>query len=151
MKRLATAALGLVLAASAAGAGPDRVSLLFGSYHINARDDYDQLNPGVFLTWEGRFETTLGVYRNSYGKIAESAQVLYPVANWKNGQLQVFAGIAHYPGDGDTVAVHLGDLIPIAGLSARWGNLFAVMIPCFCEGFDALVAGGVTFPIGQRP
>ena len=52
-------------------ADPDRISILLSSYHVDAKQDFEQVNPGGFLTWENRMgglDYSLGAYRNSYGR-----------------------------------------------------------------------------------
>jgi hypothetical protein len=132
--------------AGPAFAGPDRASLLLGSRHINPAEDFDQVNPGLFLTWEGRrVDLTLGVYHNSYGRVSTAATLGFTL--WQHGEAEagVFAGLAHYPGNGRAFLVHAGDVVPVGGLQLRWRNLFGQVIPLDGGVADAVVTFGVTF------
>lgn len=131
--------LSCLLLAAPAGAGPDRVSILVGSHHIAANQAFEELNPGVFLTWEGRrLDWTVGAFRNSYGRTSVAATAALPL--WQAGdlRLEAFAGLAHYPVEGRTIRLHVGDLVPLGGLQLRWRNLFVQAIP-----LDGVVAAGV--------
>ena len=66
-----------VLVSSVAQAGPDRVSVLLGSEHINATREFQEFNPGVFLTWERQFNYSIGIYYNSYEEISPLISVGY--------------------------------------------------------------------------
>lgn len=72
-----------------AAAGPDRVSVLLGSAHIGAapsiRDGrgYNQINPGLFLTWEtDHVDWTIGAYLNSFERGSVSATAGLPIFTW---------------------------------------------------------------------
>lgn len=145
MMRLA-AALASVLATPAM-AEPDRVSILLGSRHPGASVTYEQVNPGIFLTWEDRafgLDYSAGVYRNSYGRASVAATAALPIIERGQFQAAVFGGLALYPGNGDDFAVHAGDMVPIAGLQARMGNAFVQVMPG--DGM-AVVSFGLTFPL----
>lgn len=134
--------------ATPAAADPDRVSILLGSRHPGANVPYEQVNPGVFLTWEDRgawgLDYSLGVYRNSYGRASVAGTVALPVIERGQFQAAVFGGLAVYPGNGDQFAVHAGDVVPIAGVQARLGNGFVQVMPG--DGM-AVVTFGLTFPL----
>jgi hypothetical protein len=137
--------LALLLAAPAS-AGPDRVSLMFGSHHIAANQPFEEINPGVFLTWEGRrLDWTVGAFHNSYGRTSVAGTVALPL--WKTGELRLdaFAGIAHYPVDGRNFRFHAGDLVPLGGLQLRWRNLFVQAIPLDGGVAAGVLSFGVTF------
>lgn len=135
----------LLLGAGPAVAGPDRASLLIGSRHIDPRGQFEEVNPGLFLTWEGRLDLTLGVYRNSYGRTSTAAMLGLPL--WRRGEAEVeaFAGLAHYPVNGREFLIHVGDVVPLGGLQLRWRNLFGQVIPLDGGVADAVVTFGVTF------
>lgn len=142
------AALALALMPAMACAAPDRISVLLGSNHIGAKIPFEQVNPGVFLTWErAHVDWTVGAYRNSFGKMSASLTAALPLARWHNGELSAFAGAALYPGDGYTFAVHAGDLVPIGGLQVRQGRVFMQVIPSDGRTVDAIVTFGLTFPL----
>jgi hypothetical protein len=129
-------------------AGPDRVSFLFGSHHLAASSDFEELNPGVFLTWDRRLDYSVGVFRNSYGRGAIAALAALPVYERGAFQLDLFAGAAYYPEDGRRFRAHLGDIIPMGGLQMRYGYAFAQIIPSDGRDADAIVSFGVTVPLG---
>ena len=128
-------------------ADPDRVSVLLGSAHPGADRTFEQVNPGVFLTWEDRalgLDYSVGAYRNSYGRASIAATAALPVIDRGQFQLALFGGLALYPGNGADFAVHAGDVVPIAGLQARLGHGFVQVMPG--DGM-AVAAFGLTFPI----
>lgn len=142
--------LALLLLAAPASAEPDRISYLLGSNHIGAKMPFEEINPGVFLTWEGaRLDWTAGAYRNSFGNLSASVTASLPLIRWDNGDLAAFAGIALYPGDGRSFAVHAGDLVPVGGLQLRQGHAFVQVIPSDGRTVDAIVTFGLTFPMGE--
>ena len=157
----------LVLAAMATPTlAQDRASILIGSRHIGAgspaitgvlsapavASSYREVNPGLFLTWDGApVDVTVGVYANSYGRISLAALASVPVIDWDGGALEVFGGVALYPQDGRRFALHAGDVVPLAGLTARHGTLFAQIMPGDGRNADAVVAFGLTFPLGDTP
>ena len=133
--------------ATPAIADPDRVSILLGSQHPGADVSYEQINPGIFLTWEDRalgLDYSVGAYRNSYGRASVAATAALPVIDRGQFQAAVFGGLALYPGDGDQFAVHAGDVVPIAGIQARLGHGFVQIMP---GNGMAVVAFGLTFPL----
>jgi hypothetical protein len=149
----------LLVATQAVARGPDRVSFLAASYHLGATEDFNQFNPGVFLTWEGPFrpfglvDTTaqysIGVYYNSYSRTSEAATMAVEVLPFRNGALDLFAGIANYPEDGRRFSAHLGDVIPLGGVQLRLGHVFAQAIPCFCQAVDVIFGFGLTFTTAE--
>lgn len=151
MTRMFTALILSALCTSPSlASGPDRVSVMLGSYHVSASVPFDQSNPGVFLTWEDRMaglDYTLGAYRNSFGRTSVAGIATLPV--WERGRTHVgvFAGIAHYPEDGRTHRFHAGDFIPMAGLQIRHGNIFTQIIPSDGRAARAVVSIGMTFKL----
>lgn len=128
-------------------ADPDRLSVLFGSAHPGARFDYEAANPGLFLTWEDRalgLDYSIGVFRNSFGGASIAGTAALPLFERGEFQASVFGGVALYPGYGDHFAVHAGDLVPMAGLQARYRDGFVQIMP----GKDmAVISLGLTFPL----
>lgn len=136
-----------------AHADPDRISVLLGSSHLGARHPFEEVNPGVFLTWEDRafgLDYSLGVYRNSFGRMSVAGTAALPV--WERGKTQaaLFAGVALYPGDGWRFRAHAGDWVPIAGLQIRHGNAFAQIMPGDGRPVRAVVSFGLTFKLSKR-
>ena len=129
----------------AAGAGPDRVSFLLASHHVNPEEDFEEVNPGLFLTWAGELNPTLGVFRNSYGEAAPTVTVSR--AFWESGDLAlaVTAGVAVHSGDGDRFDIAIGDVVPLLGLRADLGPVFVQAFPGDGQAADAVFAFGVTF------
>lgn len=142
------AAIILGLLATPAVSDPDRVSILLGSRHIGA-SGFQEVNPGVFVTWEGRVDTTVGVYHNSYGRTSVAVTAAVRVHEWQGGALSLFAGAAHYPGDGRNFRVSVGDVVPLVGVQIQYGNTFAQIIPMDGKPVNAVVSFGVTFELGK--
>lgn len=127
---------------------PDRVSILLGSYHANPQSDFNEFNPGVFLTWEGEtFHTSVGVYENSFNHTSVALTTYVPLIEWDDGNAGPFGGLALYPETGRIQQVHVGDVIPVGGLQVRHGNAFMQVIPTFGFGADAIVSFGATFSL----
>lgn len=144
--RLAALLLMLLLP-SAVLAGPDRVSILLGSEHFNATEEFQEFNPGIILTWERNLDYSVGVYYNSYEEVGALAAVSYDFWEGQNWALGVFGALALYPGDGDRFKVSVGDVVPLAGLQGRYGNVFAQLIPGNGRTTDAVLAVGLTFEL----
>ncbi len=151
MKTLFLAVLLILVALTPASAEPDRISILMGSYHVDAQVPFSGRNPGVFLTWEDRggLDWSLGAYRNSYGSASVAATVALPILAGRNADLSVFAGVALYPNDGREFAVHWGDLVPLGGLQLRTGSFFVQLIPSDGVATDAIVSFGITKPLNR--
>ena len=137
-----TLSLALTVIATTATAEPDRVSILFGSHHVDATVDFEETNPGLFLTWDN---VTVGAFRNSYGNI--SASVTYEIPVWESDStsLALFGGAAWYGDDAETFGVHVGEFVPIGGLQIVHDNYFMQVIPSDGVYTDVIVAFGVTF------
>jgi len=142
MKALALA----LLLPTAAMADPDRIFILAGSHHIGTEYDFQEVNPGMFLTWERQtFDFTFGGYVNSYGMGSVAASVAYPIARGEDWSIDVFAGLATYFGTTNP------DIVPMAGLQSRYGPVFAQYVPVpGGQYIDGLVSFGLTFPVGPR-
>lgn len=150
--KIAAATLAIsTLFAIPAAAGPDRISVLLASKHVGTDRHFEETNPGVFATWEDRtlgLDYSVGVYRNSFGNVSVATTAALPLFETERVQISVFAGAAIYPGDGDEFLYHAGDLVPMGGLQLRTGPLFVQVMPGGGNP-DAIVAAGLTFPLGQ--
>ncbi|MEM1074459.1 MAG: hypothetical protein AAF665_01120 [Pseudomonadota bacterium] len=141
---MAAAAL---LCAYPAVAGPDRLSVLLGSHHVNATRDFQEFNPGVFLTWERQLNYSVGLYYNSYEEVSPLVSVGKDWEVAPDFDLGVFFAVAVYPGDGDEFRVSAGDVVPFLGLQARYKNVFTQFIPADGDSVDALFTFGLTFEL----
>ena len=128
-------------------AGPDRISFLLGSEHVNATRDFQEFNPGVFLTWERRFNYSVGLYYNSYEEVSPLVSVGYDWTVAQDFDIGAFFAVAVYPGDGDEFSHSLGDVVPLVGLQARYKNVFVQFIPADGDSLDALLTLGLTFKL----
>ena len=130
-----------------AAAGPDRLSVLLGSEHVNATRSFQEFNPGIFLTWERGLNYSAGLYYNSYKKVSPLVSVGY---DWEVAQdldLGAFFAVAVYPGDGDEFSHAMGDVVPFVGLQARYKNVFVQFIPADGDALDALFTFGLSFDL----
>lgn len=145
------------LALPASASGPDRVSILLGSHHSGANQEFEEFNPGLFLTWDSAtslanldVDLSVGLFQNSYGRAAVAAVAGFPFYERGVVELSGFVGVANYPEDGRRLRVQIaGDVIAIAGLQARIGPVFFQAIPSDGEEADAIFSAGVTFPISR--
>lgn len=130
-------------------AGPDRLSLLLGSHHVNATETFEEVNPGLFLDWvrPDGLTLTAGVYRNSYGRTSVAAMVGREV--WRSGAagLEVFGGLAHYPVDGPKSPVAVGDVVPLAGLRFQHRDIVIIALPGDGAATDLVLGFGLTLPL----
>lgn len=135
--------------AASAHAGPDRVSILIGSHHVAATDRFEEINPGLFLTWEDRggLDWSAGVYHNSYGRTSVAATAALPLNRGGKVEFSLFAGAALYPEDGRRFRYHAGDVVPVFGLQVRAGPVFAQVIPSDGKATAAIISFGLTFPL----
>jgi hypothetical protein len=137
----------LIVLSPAAWAGPDRFSVLLGTEHFGATREFQEVNPGVFLTWEGSLDYSIGLFYNSYEDLSPIATVGYGWEVAREFEVGFFAGLAVYPGEGDQFRVSAGDLVPLVGLQARYYNVFAQFIPADGDSVDAVLAVGLTFAL----
>ncbi|WP_300030097.1 hypothetical protein [uncultured Roseobacter sp.] len=144
--RLPALLLALLLPVSAL-AGPDRISVLLGSEHFNATKEFQEFNPGVFLTWEGRYDVSAGIYYNSYEEVGGLVALGRDFWEGEDYAVGLFGALALYPGDGDRFDVSIGDVVPLIGLQARYRNVFAQLIPGNGETTDAVLAVGLTWEL----
>ena len=147
MRAIPALAALLLLCPLAALAGPDRVSFLIGSEHLGAEEEFEEFNPGIFLTWEHGVDLTAGVFRNSYGSAAPSVTISAPLVESGEFALSWTAGLAYYPGDGDRIDFAIGDVVPLLGLRADLGPIFIQAFPVDGETADAVIAFGVTIDL----
>lgn len=135
----------LALLAAPAAADPDRVTLLLGAHHVAARLPFEEVNPGVILTWDrDPLDWSFGAWRNSFGQPTVAALAEWPLIT---GDLTVglVGGLALYPGDGRHFAVHGGDWVPLAGLHLRADRLSILIMPSDGKATAAVIAVGLTF------
>ncbi|MEM9637482.1 MAG: hypothetical protein AAGA94_07525 [Pseudomonadota bacterium] len=141
----------LILAAAlptTALAGPDRVSILLGSEHFNASEDFQEFNPGVFLTWEQEtLDYSIGLFQNSYSDASVLVSVGYDVEIAPEFEVGIFGALALYPGEGDRFSHAIGDIVPLLGLQTRYRNFFAQLIPADGDSADGVLAFGLTFAL----
>jgi hypothetical protein len=128
-------------------AGPDRLSVLLGSNHINATEDFQEFNPGVFLTWERNLNYSIGAYYNSYERVSVLASIGYDYEIARDFDVGIFGALALYPGDGDRFRHSAGDVVPLVGLQARYKNVFVQFIPADGDSLDSLFTFGLTFEL----
>ena len=135
-----------VLLPTLAAADPDRVSLLVGTEHFGATREFNEFNPGVFLTWEGRaLEYSVGAFYNSYEDISVMGAVGYDFEIMPEFEVGLFAGLALYPSEGDQFSHSIGDVVPLAGIQTRYRNVFAQLIPADGGSVDSILTFGLTF------
>lgn len=139
-----------VIAADPVQAGPDRASVLLGSHHVNASRNFEEANPGLFLTWSGamwqnRLDLGFGAFRNSYGDGSLAVTTAWPIARHESWGIDLFGALAWYPGNGGQFSHALGDMVPLAGVQARYRNLFMQAIPSGGNTADAVISFGLTF------
>lgn len=135
---------------SPAQADPDRVSVLLTSHHVAAKQSFEKVNPGIFLTWEDRafgLDYSVGAYRNSYGRGSVAGIAALPLWQRDNTQVALFAGVGLYPKDGRNFGVHAGDFVPLVGIQIRHRNLFLQAMPGDGKYAAAVISMGLTFPL----
>lgn len=152
VKQAVFAATLAISSVTAANAGPDQISILLGSHHVGATRDFEEFNPGVIVTWKellwnNRLDVGVGVFRNSYGDASAVVTTAFPLLRNQNWGLDVFAALATYPGEGDQFSHSIGDVVPIAGLQARYRNVFVQAIPSGGNSVDATLTYGLTFAL----
>ncbi|MFD1914106.1 hypothetical protein [Halodurantibacterium flavum] len=140
MKHLAILALALAAPAEAA---PDHVSVLTGSWHVSATTEFTEFNPGVFLTWDqDPVHWSVGAYRNSYGRLSTAVLAGVPLLIEDAFEVHLVGGVALYPRDGRSFAVHAGDFVPLGGLQIRYGATLINIFPSDGTFADAVVSMG---------
>ncbi|WP_404406412.1 hypothetical protein [Pelagibacterium halotolerans] len=130
---------------------PDRATLTLASYHIAERSegwDYNAFNPGAVLTWEGvDIDISAGAFINSYSLPSVAGFVSVPLVEEEALVLEGFGGVAYYPVYGRRFPLHVGDIVPLAGLAARLGSLSLMAFPSDCVHTCAVFVGGVSFDL----
>ena len=132
----------------------------------NIQIEVEEVNPGFFLEWQidnppellsmlsmdrsRKPSTVAGAFRNSFGDGALALAVSAPIYSVNAFELDLFGGAAWYPGNGERVAVAIGDIVPLLGVRAVYGNAFVLGFPGDGENFDALFAFGLTFSLGGK-
>ena len=147
----------IALLASPAVADVDRVSFMLGSHHEGGVHSFEEVNPGIFLTWEDvqgtNFDVTTGVYSNSFGDTSVSLTASYDVIEWDNGAIAAFAGAAYYPAadviEGGWKYSYQERVMPLVGIQARHGNLYAQIMPLDKDFKGSVVATGFTFEVSK--
>ena len=100
---------------------PDGIAVLLGSNHVNAREEFNEFNPGVFISWRcDLVNTRLGLHKNSFSNPAASATFTSDLVSLSAGGFNAhpFFGFAHYPTTGREMPISVGgsDLIVIGGI-----------------------------------
>ena len=134
-------------ALSVQAAPPDRLSVHLGSSHVNAQEDFEEFNPGLFVSWDRSLSYTVGAFRNSYGDVSVAATVAYPLIRRDLYRLTAFVGWAHYPENGRKFRVHHGDVVPVAGLRLHYRSLFVQFLPGDGSVADAVLSFGFSAPL----
>lgn len=152
MKSALIALIFACLTVPAVHAGPDRISIMLGTHHAGATIDYEEVNPGIFLTWSellwnNRLDLTIGGFRNSYGDLSLAIATAYPLLRQQDWGIDLFGALAWYPDNGDRFAHAFDDIVPIAGLQVRYKSLFLQAIPSGGDSVDATFSFGLTFPL----
>lgn len=133
---------------------PDRMTVSLGSKHFASKYELNEVNPGVFLSWnvskDKRWKVTGGVYKNSYGKPSAAAFGSYSIyRNRKHDvEVSVFGGVAYYPEDGRyQIPGWKHDIIPMGGLEVRYKNIAVQAYPVFSDNVKGMVSIGITIPL----
>lgn len=137
----------LILALVAAPAtAQDSLTVLLGSHHVAAQIEFEEVNPGLILTWDrDPLDWSAGVYRNSYGRTTVAGFASLPLVENDALSVSAVAGVALYPEDGRTFAVHAGDWVPLVGLHLQSGPISVLIMPSDGKATDAVIAFGATF------
>lgn len=133
-------------------AGPDRIALHLGSHHAGATTEFEEVNPGVFLSWDRPKNVTfsVGAFRNSYGRGSIAATAAKTFYRGENTAAAIFAGLAHYPGNGNNFSHAVGDFVPLAGLQFHYRNVFVNVMPGDGEVADGIFSFGITLPLHNQ-
>lgn len=142
----------VMIATGPAFAGPDRIAVHLGSYHAGATSEFEEVNPGIFLSWDRAHDVTLsvGAFRNSYGRGSVAVTAAKTVFKQKHTSAAVFAGLAHYPGNGNDISHAIGDFVPLAGVQFHYRHVFLNVMPGDGDTVDAIFSFGVTVPLGTQ-
>ena len=145
MRRILLTLAAAFCAVPVAAEPPDRISLHLGSAHFGVETDFEEINPGVFLTWERRLNYSVGAFRNSYGRMSVAATAGYDLWEQGRARLEVFGGLAHYPKDGRRLTGWSHDFVPLVGLRAHYDPVFISVLPGDGDTMDGVVTFGLTF------
>lgn len=125
----------------------DSVYVLLASKHVGASYDFNEVNPGIFIEWDGpHINKAVGVYKNSFGDVSTAALVSVPILQGSNWSVGLFGGVAYYPGTGDAFAYHYGDVVPIGGLQASVGSIIVQAMPGGAD-MDAVLSVALRVPL----
>lgn len=150
--RAAAMAAMMATTAAADDLKPDSFAVLLGSNHIGAARDFEEHNPGLFLSFDGDIANTrIGAYRNSFGDMSVAV-------TWASDHLTVsgagfnvtpFAGGAYYPEGAEASPIELGEgnIVPLVGVEA-WHDDIPVFVQWLpgdrkVAGYDSLVTFGL--------
>jgi hypothetical protein len=142
-----TITIALALITTPIHAGPNRVSITLGSQHVGSTYEFDNRNLGLFLSWGN---TSIGVYHNSFSKTSVAVTQALPLIRKDDAEVNLFVGLSLYPGDGDKFVAHVGDVVLIGGVQARYENAFIQVMPGDGVNLDAVVTAGLTFELGKK-
>lgn len=134
----------MALQSSPALAGPELISIHAGSYHVNPARDFEEFNPGIFLTWNRSLDWSIGAYRNSYGELSLAGTAGYAFYDDGDTRLSLFGGVAYYDQAEARFGTSFGDLVPLAGLRVEHGPFFLQVIPLDGGEADAILSFGIS-------
>lgn len=138
-------AAALCCALTSPAAAQDRVSLLFGSKHLgSAHDRYVEKNLGVFVTWD---QVTVGIFENSYGNPSPYVGMDWDIGAFSDISFEAFAGGSYYPRYNRQQEWTGGRILPVVGVRAIYGNVFAQISAGDMDNFYAVAAVGLTFDL----
>lgn len=130
---------------------PDRATLTLASYHAAEHSDgwdYNPVNPGAMLTWEwADIDVSAGAFINSYALPSVAGFASVPLIENDHFGLEGFGGVAYYPVYGRRFLVHVGDVVPLAGVSLRLGPVSVMAFPSDCVHTCAVLVGGLSFDL----
>lgn len=127
---------------------PDRLILLAGTHHFDAKLDFESFTPGALAVWEhGRFSLNLGGFRNSFGDFSPTVGGGFSLYKTEDFDFGGFLNLAYYP-DVTHVETTIGDnIVPMAGAYMRAGKLFFQGFPNVGDAASAVVTVGISIPL----
>lgn len=144
----------LALLCLATPAYPFGLEATIGSHHILATEDFEERNwgLGVYHDLGDRWTVSGGAYRNSYGDtsvyaLAERRMTTVSVLG-QPVDVDLFGGVAHYPGAEAKGLPHLGELVPVFGVQAEAGPVVLGFVPAINDVAKGIVTLRVRF--GER-
>lgn len=87
----------IIILVLASEARADYWTVSTSSYHMGTDAPLNEVNPGLFYTWEGELDTTAGLFKNSYGDWSPIIMVSDEIAEWDRGALSWGVGVTYYP------------------------------------------------------